>query len=989
VGSNSLLAPLYAAVMENFEWEAASIVYVNDALNRPTAASLQEYFAANTPVTIVSTHSFEPDTADSTERLGIIDALHNSGVRVVYLLGLCGDMRRYLLDAFDTDSLRGYAYLTIDATSDCHMATDPDGRDSDALVAMSGVITAVMAPPTGTAYDAFSAELRARRDEFAPFLPPPAGTAPILVPDDFLPNPFNESYFIRSEADAPTGSSYGSFLHDAILLYALALNHTLSLGQNHLDYRNIMAAIDAVTPFEGASGSVVLDANHDRFPDGMLQYLHADGSLLVKTDLGRLPAGLSGMVSYQPLASSWTLANLVWPGGRTTVPVAQRATVPLCDSSFMRPVAGECDPGTMSVDVAFQWRWLLGDDDFSVGDDDLIASQPRCSGGAALPDTQRLTCSYMPIGSAPANMAIVLGVLGLLLVAGTAAWICSFRKKEIVAKAHPVATSVFVAASFFATFGLFPLVGRNTRTTCVARDIFCRFPLVLALSAVVVRLRAGNRMIQSSKPELRHRRIGPAVLETAVIAAPYLFVLVVHEAVARPVPEERVVDDGANQISLLFCSSAALEATPTSALLFALAGLLCLYACFLATSVLGSVKLAAAIWSMQNRTSDSRHAAMAVYLLSAFVMLLHVTPSFVGDSAALLTSLQAVWLFLGATLPVLIQWVPRMFMAALDLVEQSLSGSAKDGHSSAIHGIRRRISLGSSGSPVAPVLQSADFGDSLVRPVARSRGGGLARVAASDARTGDAAPASAASARAKHGASVDNLSNEELAGGVSSSMCSRSNNRESLPSALEMLHAAAEQHNEVYRSGESSPSTSNDAGSTKALHRTIEDLPIYGLMRDTAHLAMVQQVAVRQRCEEAVQFALETRAFRKAHWAGKTTLQFERYKAICERFLTAGAALEVNVSGTLKHRATAFTDRPLEFAALSPQQRRMMLALTEAEVLFVLSGNLMPVLHAEGMCGRQTHEQHEVHEAHEAHEAHQAHQAHQVQQVQQQRELAL
>jgi ABC-type branched-subunit amino acid transport system substrate-binding protein len=933
VGPNSLLAPLFSATMEKYAWNVASIVYANDGLYRPTATSFQAYFTANTPYTIASVHSFEPDTTDSTERLAIIESVRASGVRVVFLLAYCGDMRKYLLNALDTDNIRGYAYLSIDGTGECNVAEESDGRDADALTAMNGILTSTMAPPVGTFYDDFVAELQARRMELTAFVPPPSGPAPVVIAEDYLINPFNESYFVRPESEAPTDGPYSSFLHDAIVLYARALNHTLNTGQNHRDYRNIMSAFSAVTPFQGVSGMVVLDANGDRYPDGLLQYLYADTAAgetsLTLYDLGRFPAGGSSLAEFVPVAnSSWSLDTLVWPGERAKAPVAQQDPIPACDASFMQPVVGRCDAARMQTPVSFGWKWELGTDDFVAGDDDLFVGLDPCSGGLSLPDQRFVDCSYAPIGSASASLAVALAVLALLLLLGTAVWIVLFRAHEIVSKVQPVMLMIFMLSSVAAACGGFTMPGPNSKTLCVARDVFYRLPLITALSAVVVRLRAGNRLMQGSKSagrkQQQHLRVA---LETVAISAPYAIVMVVHESVATPAPEERVVSTSEfGEVSLPFCGTATLASAPTAALLFAYAALLCLYASFLATSAVGSVKLAATLWSLQGRTWDMKYTAAAVYLISAFVMLLHVTPSFVGDNAMLLVALQSLWLFLGAVLPVLVQWVPRMILVAMESWERSSGPSrSKNPH------VTSSGSAVVAGAAAAAVASGGSAGSAGGVIPGRSRGAAKLELGLFGEGAMMEVPSPRPARTGSNGRSLRAPSQRESA--ASQSM-------------MEMVARVGERRAAGRSIAEDDGQDSQGSGEEKVPGRSHKVFPIYTMIRDPARRERVLEVAHRMQCAELVLFAVDTRAYRKANFA-TVEEQFARYEAICHRYLTAGSDDEANLSGSMKKKSMEYVGRAADFAALDPDKRCKILSLAEAETLYLLSSDLMTAVSAD------------------------------------------
>ncbi|KAK2140351.1 hypothetical protein LSH36_1384g00003 [Paralvinella palmiformis] len=166
--------------------------------------------------------------------------------RIILLINPKEDRRRFILAAFDLGMCDGeFVFYTLDMLPDQNITNSDqiwkgsDERDDDARKAFESVFHVTLAALTNTEVTSF-------RDE--------VGRRNTMPPWNFHPT---------SEEQ---GDKYSPFLHDAVLLYALALSAVIKSGGDATDGATVVSNMRGRV-FSGVSGKVVLDDNGDREPD--------------------------------------------------------------------------------------------------------------------------------------------------------------------------------------------------------------------------------------------------------------------------------------------------------------------------------------------------------------------------------------------------------------------------------------------------------------------------------------------------------------------------------------------------------------------------------------------------------------------------------------------------------------------------------------------------------------------------------------------------
>ncbi|XP_077865380.1 atrial natriuretic peptide receptor 1-like [Saccoglossus kowalevskii] len=215
-----------------------------------------------------------------------------------------------MLHAYDLGLINGeYLFFDMQPNQDENVENFPwkrnDDRDDDARVAYQALMTVTIKRPTSEQFVQFSEEvrLRALRD-------------------------YNYNY-----TDETVNNFVGAF-HDAVLLYAIALNETLNEGSDPKDGYNITRKMWNRT-FEGITGNVSIDANGDRNayysildmtdPETgkfeVIYYIFGAVGVVEKVGIIHWPGGASGppddvpacgfFNEYCPVADTFPVAGIV------------------------------------------------------------------------------------------------------------------------------------------------------------------------------------------------------------------------------------------------------------------------------------------------------------------------------------------------------------------------------------------------------------------------------------------------------------------------------------------------------------------------------------------------------------------------------------------------------------------------------------------------------------------------------------------------------
>ncbi|GFN88712.1 guanylate cyclase [Plakobranchus ocellatus] len=209
---------------------------------------------------------------------------------VVVLCASADTVREIMLKAHELHFDNGeYVFFNIDLFSSknaseqpWYRADDTDERNAQARKAYEALMTVTLRKPTSDEYRSFSNQVKERAL-------------------DMFPN------FTYGEDEV--NSFVGAF-HDAVLLYALALNETLAANGSITDGANITRRMWNRT-FEGITGNVSIDANGDRNADYSLLDLNPE------TNKFEVVANYFGNKrQYEPAEGK----SIHWAGGRTEPP---------------------------------------------------------------------------------------------------------------------------------------------------------------------------------------------------------------------------------------------------------------------------------------------------------------------------------------------------------------------------------------------------------------------------------------------------------------------------------------------------------------------------------------------------------------------------------------------------------------------------------------------------------------------------------------------
>ncbi|XP_063438134.1 atrial natriuretic peptide receptor 1-like isoform X2 [Mytilus trossulus] len=214
----------------------------------------------------------------------------NTQYGVVVLCASADSVRDILIKAHELNFDNGeYVFLNIDLFSSkndsekpWYRAGDTDERNSKAMKAYEALMTVTLRKPTSKEYKNFSMEVKRRAKE----------------------KNVNFTY-----GEEEVNSFVGAF-HDAVILYALALNETLAANKSITDGAEITNRMWNRT-FEGITGTVSIDENGDR---------NADYSLLdmnPRTHKFEVVANYFGKdKEYKEVEGK----RIHWAGGRTSAP---------------------------------------------------------------------------------------------------------------------------------------------------------------------------------------------------------------------------------------------------------------------------------------------------------------------------------------------------------------------------------------------------------------------------------------------------------------------------------------------------------------------------------------------------------------------------------------------------------------------------------------------------------------------------------------------
>ncbi|XP_059142963.1 receptor-type guanylate cyclase gcy-28-like [Physella acuta] len=304
--TSSDLKTVVRAILNHFEFKYFGMFYHDSgsALSDCYHTLFPLYKNMSESVTIQK--FFNEENKDSLQNLlrDLKDFIEPNA-RIIVLCASPDSVREIMIKAHELNFDNGeYVFFNIDLFSSYnatarpwYRANDTQQRNDDARKAYESLMTVTLRKPTSEAYKNFSEEVKARAAKMYP----------------------NFTY-----GDQEVNSFVGAF-HDAVILYALALNETIAEGKNVSDGLTITKKMWNRT-FEGITGTVSIDANGDR---------NADYSLL---DLDPETNTFEVVAEYFGNSKNYTPTpgkKIHWPGGRDGPP----PDTPICgfDGSLCPP----------------------------------------------------------------------------------------------------------------------------------------------------------------------------------------------------------------------------------------------------------------------------------------------------------------------------------------------------------------------------------------------------------------------------------------------------------------------------------------------------------------------------------------------------------------------------------------------------------------------------------------------------------------------------
>ncbi|XP_066277592.1 atrial natriuretic peptide receptor 1-like [Branchiostoma lanceolatum] len=287
-----------AAVVELLKlwsWKRIGIFSDSGFLCKSSTESLKQYLAANN-VTLAGEYAYDIKYLDPhliSEKLIIL----KQNARIIYMCHPSIQVERsILLRAHELEMTSGdyvliNAKLSIEVKVDQPWSSD-DGRNADAIKAYESVLE------IGIKFPNDPAAQRVRED----------------IPRRMAQEPWN--YRVGMSLGQKGGFA-ALYLHDAVLLYAVALNATLAAGEDPRDGDKILQHMKG-TVFKGTSGYVVMDSRADREPEFMVWDMAPNGKFEVVAEYG---VAVNGQRTGQSVQKRMVQLQAVdWGNGRTEPP---------------------------------------------------------------------------------------------------------------------------------------------------------------------------------------------------------------------------------------------------------------------------------------------------------------------------------------------------------------------------------------------------------------------------------------------------------------------------------------------------------------------------------------------------------------------------------------------------------------------------------------------------------------------------------------------
>eukprot|EP00638_Chattonella_subsalsa_P003175 CAMPEP_0117740944 /NCGR_PEP_ID=MMETSP0947-20121206/4628_1 /TAXON_ID=44440 /ORGANISM="Chattonella subsalsa, Strain CCMP2191" /LENGTH=816 /DNA_ID=CAMNT_0005557125 /DNA_START=123 /DNA_END=2573 /DNA_ORIENTATION=+ len=449
VGPSTKMKPVLRELMDLFGWKNCALVSSNDDLNAPVAEVFLNYLTKETyDVTFYQTFTSVSSDLGSGSKISWMSQMKAKGVRVIFVLGYCQDVRDILLTAKDLDMIEGYSYFVFGVYAGCHedLAGLNDGRSEEALELFDGIINLTWYTEITEEYSQFMDLMDERRMDFAAYSHPPNGPLKPNKITEWIGFAANDSAY-----DNPTTDEYdtiydlSAFLYDAIYLYFLAANETLARGYDpSVDGLEIVESIKNFQ-FKGLTGDIWIDENGDRTPDVVMHNVRINGS-----EWDFVEAGIYHVVS-DSLKLSLEESEILWPGGLGTVPVDLEIILPLCTDKDYTYVVSSCKRQSVRQ-VTFHWNQSV-----------------TCEGGVSLPQEVTVDCDYVPTFSKIGVTVIFVTVMGAVVGLSLLLFVILMHKQPWIKSAQPGCLVIYIGSAILVSLSYLLTLGKANGVQCAAR----------------------------------------------------------------------------------------------------------------------------------------------------------------------------------------------------------------------------------------------------------------------------------------------------------------------------------------------------------------------------------------------------------------------------------------------------------------------------------------------------------------------------------------
>ncbi|XP_068752048.1 atrial natriuretic peptide receptor 1-like [Montipora capricornis] len=297
-GTFTGVGDLMRAFMEHYKWKRVGIMASTDIFFSTTANSAKVKLEEDGKFLVPFFGSFDYGNTDDAKLRSMVSSMATKS-RIFLFLCYGSALRKLMLVMNDLGLLNGdYVAVSLEIMPDSCKANDD--RDEEACNAYEGLLDISLYVPDSEDYEAFKTTVYNRMPEM--------------------------NYTMNSPDET---NLYASYLHDAIILYALALNETLNENGNIPSGKNISKTMIG-TQFEGASGTVLINENGDRVADYRLQSIMSGNKVRIVNFFGT-----SNRLEFEN-------KTIVWLGGSTKVPLGR----PECgfEKEFCPDIVEEEDP---------------------------------------------------------------------------------------------------------------------------------------------------------------------------------------------------------------------------------------------------------------------------------------------------------------------------------------------------------------------------------------------------------------------------------------------------------------------------------------------------------------------------------------------------------------------------------------------------------------------------------------------------------------------